>query len=74
MFLFHEEVDIMKLSDINRYCFRLIYDVLYIYLNVYFRYDLSGFSYAFVNNYFYSNLSYGPHCSHGTLFLKMKKS
>ena len=63
----------MELSDINRCCFRLIYDVLYIYLNMYFRCDLSRFSYAFVNNYFYSKLFFGPHGSHGRLFLRMKK-
>ena len=63
----------MKLSDVNRRCFRLIYDVLYIYLNMYFRCDLSRFSYAFVNNYFYSKLFFGPHGSHGRLFLRMKK-
>lgn len=60
MLLFHEEYDIMKLSDINRCCFRLIYDVLYIYLNMYFHYDLPGFFYASVNNNHTKNHPMGP--------------
>ena len=60
MLLFHEEVDVMKLSDINRCCFRLIYDVLYIYLNMNFVVICQGFPMHLLIATFIQNCSLGP--------------